>query len=225
MSLVELMRRFPDDEAAERWFIRKRCSKGIKCPRCTSRNIQIDLLSGTVEVDETYMARLEKNKHESKKLKQGRGATGKTAVIGAKDRDTKNVKAEVIENIQWVTLHGFIRDNVEEGSIVNTDDFKSYRELKNFYHEFVRHSTGEYLSEQSHINGTESFWSMLKRAHKGTFHKISKKHLGRYVQEFASRHNLRELDTIDQMEHLARNMDGKQLKYDELVSGEDGRLN
>ena len=61
-----------------------------------------------------------------------------------------------------------------------------------FKHESVRHGTGEYVKEMAHTNGIESFWSMLKRAHKGTFHKISPKHLDRYVQEFAGRHNIRQ---------------------------------
>ena len=68
-----------------------------------------------------------------------------------------------------------------------------------------------------HTQGIESFWSMLKRAHKGTFHKLSPKHLDRYVQEFAGRHNMRELDTLDQMASIAKNMEGKRLRYRELV--------
>ena len=64
----------------------------------------------------------------------------------------------------------------------------------------------------------ESFWSMLKRAHKGTYHKMSKKHLNRYVQEFSGRHNVREQDTIVQMEMLSKGMTNKQLPYKELVS-------
>ena len=122
------------------------------------------------------------NPRNSKKLKEGRGTVGKTAVIGAKDRDANKVKADVIENVERPTLHGFIQDNVEEDSTVFTDDFRSYRELKNFYHEFVRHSAGEYVNEMAHINGIESFWAKLKRAHRGTYHKMSVKHLGRHVQ-------------------------------------------
>ena len=68
----------------------------------------------------------------------------------------------------------------------------------------MKHSIGGYVDEQIHINAMESFWSMLKRAHKGTYHKMSKKHLGRYVQEFAGRHNIREHDTINQMQEVCR---------------------
>ena len=74
------------------------------------------------------------------------------------------------------------------------------------------------MNDQIHINGMESFWSMLKRAHKGTYHKMSKKHLNRYVQEFAGRHNVREQDTIVQMEMLSKGMTNKQLPYKELIS-------
>ena len=171
------------------------------------------------------MGGLEKNKHESKKLHEGRGATGKTAVVGVKERESKKVKAKVIENTKRQTLHGFIQNNVKEGSTVCTDDFKSYQKLRNYNHQHVKHSVGEYVDKQIHINGMESFWSMLKRAHKGTFHKMSKKHLGRYVEEFAGRHNIRELDTIRQMESVFAGLAGKRLKYKDLIAGVDGRLN
>ena len=70
----------------------------------------------------------------------------------------------------------------------------------------------------AHTNGIESFWAMLKRAHKGTFHKISPKHLDRYVQEFAGKHNIRELDTIAQMAAVAAGLIGKNLLYRELIA-------
>ncbi len=69
-----------------------------------------------------------------------------------------------------------------------------------------------------HTNGIESFWSMLKRAHKGTFHKISKKHLHRYVNEFTGRHNIRSLDTLEQMAAILRGMDQKRLMYKDLIA-------
>ena len=69
-----------------------------------------------------------------------------------------------------------------------------------------------------HTNGIESFWATLKRAHKGTFHRLSPKHLHRYVDEFVSRHNMRDLDTLQQMALVAKRMEGSQLRYKDLVS-------
>lgn len=69
-----------------------------------------------------------------------------------------------------------------------------------------------------HTNNVESFWSMLKRAHMGTFHRLSPRHLHRYVGELVGRHNTRELDTLDQMGDLFRSMDGERLRYKDLVA-------
>ena len=74
------------------------------------------------------------------------------------------------------------------------------------------------MDGMAHTNGIESFWSMLKRAHKGTFHKISPKHLDRYVTEFAGKHNIREANTLDQMVGITRAMSDKRLRYDDLIA-------
>ena len=80
----------------------------------------------------------------------------------------------------------------------------------------VNHSAREYVRGMAHTNGIESFWAMLKRGHHGTFHKMSVKHLHRYVNKFAGRHNIRDLDTIDQMALIAKGLIGKHLPYRQL---------
>ena len=82
----------------------------------------------------------------------------------------------------------------------------------------VKHSVKEYVKGQAHTNGIESFWAMLKRGYMGVYHRMSIKPLHRYVNEFAGRHNLRELDTIAQMSVLAAGMGGKRLRYQDLIA-------
>ena len=86
-----------------------------------------------------------------------------------------------------------------------------------FEHKKVRHSVREYVNSRVHTQGIESFWSMLKRGYYGTFHWMSSKHLHRYVTEFSGRHNIRSLDTLDQMKAMVRGMDGKRLRWKDLV--------
>ncbi len=300
MSLIEAMKMFPHDDAAEAWFMRVRWPHGPACPECGSLNVQtgashkmplrcrerqcrkrfsvrygtvmqssklgyqvwamaiyLSLTSlksvssmklhrdlnitqksswhlahrlrkafeggdgtfvGPVEVDETYMGGRRANMPKSKrKHLTGRGAVGKTAIVGAKDRATNQVCARVIDSTDKATLHGFVAQHTALDTTVYSDEAPVYASLPN-PHEAVNHSTLEYVRGDVHTNGVESFWSMLKRAHKGTFHKMSPKHLNRYVSEFAGKHNLRDLDTLDLMGAVVMGMDGRQLKYDSLIA-------
>ena len=305
ISLVEIMRRFPDDAMAEAYFVEQRWPNGVACPHCGSTNVQSgtkhktmpyrcrekecakrfssktgtvmegsklgfqvwmiatfllstnlksvssmklhrdleitqksawflahrlrraldrdgDMFAGPVEVDETYFGGKRKNMSNAKRKALaeagvGRGAVGKTAVVGIKDRETKNVRAKVVESTDKPTLQGFVIDHTAPGATVYTDEASAYEGLP-FEHESVKHSVSEYVRGMAHTNGAESFWSMLKRAHMGTFHKMSPKHLHRYLDEFAGRQNVRENDTIDQLGAMVEGMEGKRMTYDELIA-------
>ena len=182
------------------------------------------LFKGPVEADETFIGGKKKYwpKEKQESLK-GRGAVGKATVIGTRDRRTNKVIAKAIKKTDAPTVQGFVRERTVPGATVYTDEARAYQGMKEFKHETVNHSAGEYVREMAHTNGIESFWAMLKRGYQGTFHYFSEKHLDRYVSEFAGRHNIRPLDTIDIMGYIAKRMDGKRLNYADLIA-ESGQV-
>jgi len=190
------------------WFMLHRIREGM--PE------ELRGLAGPVEVDETYMGGLEKNKHASKKLKAGRGGVGKSIVVGMKDRATNTIVADIVDNTKRGTLQGFVNAHAAPKAEKYTDDNAAYVGLDN--HASVNHSKGEYVDGDVHTNGIEGFWAMFKRGHKGVYHKMSKKHLQRYIDEFAGRHNLRDGDTSTQMEEVVARMVGRRLMYKRLIA-------
>ncbi len=149
-------------------------------------------LVGTVEVDETYVG------GKRSGGKRGRGAPGKTVVFGMLERDG-DVMAKVVPNVRKKTLHTIIKENVEKGSTVNSDELASYNGLDKagFEHETVNHGAGQYVDGDCHVNGIEGFWARLKLSIRGTHVHVSRKHLQNYVKEFEYRYNMRK--TPDRM--------------------------
>ena len=190
------------------WFMLQRIREGL-IPN-------MGAFEGPVEVDEAYFGGLEKNKHNSKKANLGRGPAGKTAVAGMKDRATGQIKAQVIERTDSATLGGFVDENAVVGAHLYTDSATAYKNIDR-PHKTVKHSVSEYVNGQAHVNGVESFWAVLKRAYHGVYHHVSKKHLNRYVAQFAGKHNLRDYDTETQMQHIVAGMVGRKVLYRDLV--------
>lgn len=174
-----------------------------------------DVFGGPVEVDETYIGGKDRNRHEWK-IQEGRGPKGKSPVVGMKDRESGKVAAEVVDTTDKHTLQGFVAVNTETDATVYTDEAQAYMGMRRG-HETVKHSVKEFVRGQAHTNGIESFWSMLKRGYIGIYHHFSEKHLQRYVNEFAGRHNQRTMHTIDQMKAMADGMVGKRLRYADLI--------
>lgn len=174
--------------------------------------------SGPVEADETYIGGKRKNMHAKKRRElTGRGTAGKAIVAGVKDRDTGKVVARVVPDTAAWTLQGFVGETTDRAATVYTDESTSYAGIDR-PHETVKHSTGEYVRGMASTNGLESFWATLKRGYQGTFHYMSEKHLDRYVNEFSGRHNDRDMDTIDMMAETVVNMEGKRLRYKDLIA-------
>ena len=175
----------------------------------------VDSMTGPVEIDEVYLGGKEKNRHADKKQSGGQGGSNMTAVVGIKDRATNKISAQPVPETTMPRLENFIESKTVKTAKKYTDENPSYNRLSN--HESVRHSVGEYVRGQAHVNGMESFWSMVRRGYDGIYHHISEDHLHRYINEFAGRHNIRNMDTINMMGQVAENMIGQRLMYKDLI--------
>jgi transposase-like protein len=199
------------------WFMLQRLREA-----CMGKGGKDDRLAGLIEVDETFVGGKEKNKHEHKKLNMGRGSVGKTVVLGMRERTTGRVRGMVIECTELRTLHQAIHDHVKPGSMIHTDEAKGYEGLDGlwFNHKTVNHGGGEYARGDVNTNSIESVWALLKRGIYGTWHHVSPKHLGRYVDEVSFRLNAGNVaqHTLDRLDSFILAVDGKRLTYERLTA-------
>lgn len=187
-------------------------------------------LGGTVEVDETYVGgkprapsrqALMKMTYQERKpyfaLRdqcKGRG-TRKVPVVALVERGGR-VRARVVTNVTAESLGRAIRESVSEDAAIHTDELSSYKGIGKHFkggHHTVRHSLREYARNGVHVNSAESFFALLKRGLVGTFHAVSKRHLHRYVNEFAFRWNYRYCNDGERTLQAIRDAVGKRLMY------------
>jgi transposase-like protein/Zn ribbon nucleic-acid-binding protein len=144
-------------------------------------------LKGIVEADETYIGGRQKMKSRN---------SNKTPIIGVLERDGK-VIAHAVKSAGKRTILGNIFKNVDYRAMVMTDEYVCYQRLSKagYSHQTVAHAAHEWTRGIVHTNTIEGFWSQLKRSIHGTFHSVSRKHLQKYVNEFAYRYNRRKSGT------------------------------
>ena len=163
---------------------------------------------GPVEIDETFIGGRARNQPLERKRRMR-----KKPVIGLRDRATNRILAKPIWARQASILYHFVRTFTRPTTQVHTDEAPGYRGIPR-EHLTVNHSKYEF----GPTNGIESFWALLKRAYTGVYHKMSHKHLHRYVTEMQERHNRRPLSTIERMTSIVVDGVGKRLRYEDLIA-------
>jgi transposase-like protein len=186
-------------------------------------------LSGHVEVDETYIGGRARNMHAAKKArvlkgKKGGPSTGKVAVMGLLERTTPDkhstVRTTVLKNVRRAAVQDGVRSHVESGSALYTDALESYRGLRaDYVHQVIDHAV-KYVDGEVHTNGCENFWSLLKRAIRGTYVNVEPFHLFRYLDEQAFRFNNRAGSDASRFVDALKGIMDKRLTYVALTGSE-----
>ena len=191
--------------------------------RLAMRDESFDRMGGEVEVDETYVGGKSEFMHKERRARKitSTGPKGKTAVMWMLERHGPDghsrVRAKVVASTRRRVLLPEIKRNVEAGARVFTDEHPSYRMVKYEYaHEVIDHAEC-YVRGRVHTNGLENFWSLLKRAIRGTYVNVEPFHLIRYVDEQVFRYNTRGDVDGGRFQRLAGRITGKRLTYEQLI--------
>jgi transposase-like protein len=223
ISSVELATRIGVSQKTA-WFINHRL-------RSMLTETNPELLTGMVEVDETYIGGKEKNKSKSKraankaKAQELSGKTRyaspidtKTAVLGILERGGK-VRVQPMVSANKEVLLPLLDSNISKDAIVVTDGLPAYKRLGDIYnlHVVVNHANDEWVNGEFSTNNIEGFWSILKRGIIGTFHFVSPQHLQRYCDEFAHRYNTRTVTTQERFLEAIKKAHGNRLRYRDLT--------
>jgi transposase-like protein len=174
----------------------------------------INKMTGTVEADETFIGGKARNMHAGKREKmiRGRGPVGKAIVFGLLDRETGEIRTSVVDARRKHHLHRQIRENVAPGSELHTDALKSYDGLTEYAHKVIDHAEA-YVDGNVHTNRLENYWSLLKRAIRGTYVSVEPFHLFRYLDEQSFRYNERKKTDEERFRKVLGCIAGKRLTY------------
>ncbi len=178
----------------------------------------LDKLKREVEADETFIGGKARNMHFDKRQEKikGGGPTGKAIVMGLLERHGK-VRAQVVETRTGKDLKSMIRENVERGSEVFTDQLKSYVGVdRNYVHRVINHAE-QYVQGRIHTNSIENFWSLLKRGLSGTYISVEPFHLFRYLDEQSFRFNARKGTDAERFLTAVSTIGGRRLTYQHLI--------
>ncbi len=205
------------------WFMLHRLREAM------TREPLASLLSGEVQADETYVGGKPKNMSRAKRRERleaqrdGTAPNDKTPVLALVDTATGEVRAKVITDVTAPTLSKALAGHVDRArTTLYTDGLKSYQSIASEFagHEYVAHDRGEYVRGPITTNSVESWNARLKRSITGTYHNVSREHLGRYVDEFVFRWNTSKMKDHHRMTAIVKGSDGKRLTYRPLSSGE-----
>jgi transposase-like protein len=191
--------------------------------RLAMQSKSFDKLDGHVEADETFIGGKARFMHKDKRARviTGTGTAGKVPVMGLLKRGDgvkcSQVRAHVISGTSRLVIQPAVRANVEAGAALYTDAHSGYTGLReDFAHEVVDHAV-EYVKGAVHTNGLENFWSLLKRAVKGTYVSVEPFHLFRYLDEQTFRFNQRKDTDRGRFVRAVLSVVGKRLTYSELT--------